>query len=155
MMTGGGEEDSARVSERKVPAWEKWLVGVVVAACVVGWAGLAWMQHRAKEPVAVVREHFIFYPEYRAGAWTKSACADGRAGCSDVAYTVNVGACGPVKFEWEVFADGDADTAYSYRGATPRIDEGAYALYAVVGADSRFIDSSALGKPAPASCALK
>jgi hypothetical protein len=146
----------ARVSaERKVPLWEKWLVGVVVAACAVGWAALAWMQHRAKEPVAAVRGHFIFYPEYRAGAWTKTACADGRAGCTDVAYTVGVGACGPVKFEWQVMASDDADAAYTYRGATPQIDEGAYALYAVVGADSRFMDSPALGKTPPVVCALK
>jgi hypothetical protein len=143
------------VSERKVPAWEKWLVGAVVAACAVGWAAVAWMQHRARDPIAVVRGHFIFYPEYRAGTWRKTACADARAGCTDVAYTVNVGGCGPVKFEWDVVAGDDADAAYTYRGATPKIDEGAYALYAVVGADSRFMDSPALGKAAPATCALK
>src|ERR1700761_343026 len=99
-------EERKRVSERKVPAWEKWTVGVVVAACAVGWAALGWMQHKAMEPIAVVREHFIFYPEYRAGAWTKAACASAQAGCTDVANTVNVGGCGPVKFEWRVTADG-------------------------------------------------
>ncbi len=58
-----------------MPVWEKWLVGGLVVACGVGWAALAWIQHRAKDPVAVVREHFVFYPEYRNGAWSKGACA--------------------------------------------------------------------------------
>lgn len=139
-----------------MPVWEKWLVGGLVVVCGIGWAGLAWIQHRAKDPVAVVREHFVFYPEYRSGAWTKAACSTSeRAGCSEVAYTVNVGACGPVRFDWNVFADDDADLAYSYRGATPKIDESVYALYAVIGADSRFMDSPALGKTPPAACALK
>jgi hypothetical protein len=144
------------VSEKKMPVWEKWLVGGLVVACGVGWAALAWIQHRAKDPVAVVREHFVFYPAYRNGAWTKGACeASERAGCSEVSYVVNVGACGPVKFDWNVFADGDADLAYTYRGATPKIDESEYALYAVIGEDSRFMDSPALGKTPPAACALK
>ncbi len=144
------------MSERKIPAWEKWLVGGLVAACALGWGAVAWIQHQAKDPVAVVRKHFVFYPEYRGGAWSEGACAEGeRAGCKAVTYSVAVPGCGTVRFDWNVFADGDADLAYAYRGASPKIDESAYALYAMVGEDSKFLDSPAVGKTAPASCALK
>jgi hypothetical protein len=144
------------VSERKIPVWEKWLVAGLVVACGVGWGALAWIQHKAKDPIEVVRKHFVFYPEYRGGTWKQSACdAYERTGCARVTYTVPVTGCGAVTFDWNVFADGDADLAYAYRGATPKIDESAYALYAVVGEDSRFMDSPALGKPAPATCVVK
>jgi hypothetical protein len=138
-----------------MPVWEKWLVAGLAAACGIGWGALVWIQHRAKDPVVVVRQHFVFYPEYRSGSWSESACAASeRAGCREVTYTVGVGTCGPVRFDWNVFADGDAELAYSYRGTAPKIDESAYALYAVV-EDSRFMDSPALGKAPPAACATK
>jgi hypothetical protein len=144
------------VSERKIPVWEKWVVGGLVAACAAGWGAVAWIQHKAKDPVDVVRKHFVFYPEYRGGTWSEAACVEGdRAGCKQVTYSVPVTGCGVVRFEWNVYADGDADLAYAYRGATPKLDEGAYALYAMVGEDSKFMDSPAVGKTAPASCALK
>jgi hypothetical protein len=144
------------VKERRIPLWEKWLVGVLVVGGGIGWAGLAWFQHKAKDPIAIVRDHYVFYPEYRHGVWTEGACDAGeKSGCKRVTYTVPVNTCGNVRFEWNVFADGDEDLGYAYRGATPKIDEDAYALYAVVGADSRFMDSPALGKPAPAACMVK
>ena len=144
------------MKERKIPLWEKWLVAGLVIACAAGWAALAWVQHKAKDPIEVVRKHYVFYPEYRGGVWSEDACEtnDGTR-CKRVMYTVPVKACGNVRFEWKVFADGDEDLGYAYRGSTPKIDENAYALYAVVGADSRFMDSPALGKAAPAACVVK
>jgi hypothetical protein len=144
------------VKERKIPLWEKWLVAGLVIAGGIGWAALACVQHKAKDPIEVVRKHYVFYPEYRGGVWSEGACdANDRTGCKRVTYTVPVSACGNVRFEWNVFADGDEDLGYAYRGATPKIDEDAYALYAVVGGDSRFMDSPALGKAPPVACAVK
>jgi hypothetical protein len=145
-----------RVKERKIPVWEKWLVGGLVVAGGIGWAALAWVQHKAKDPIAIVKDHYVFYPAYRGGVWSEGACDAGDAkNCKRVTYVVPVNSCGDVRFDWNVFADGDDDLGYAYRGATPRIDEDAYALYAVVGADSRFMDSPAVGKTAPAACAMK
>lgn len=142
--------------ERKIPLWEKWLVAGLVIAGGIGWAALVWVQHKAKDPIEVVRKHYVFYPEYRGGVWSEAACdSNDRTGCKRVTYIVPVKACGEVRFEWNVFADGDQDLGYAYRGATPKIDEDAYALYAVVGADSRFMDSPAVGKAVPAACVVK
>jgi hypothetical protein len=142
--------------ERKIPLWEKWLVGGLVVAGGVGWAALGWVQHKAKDPIAIVRDHYVFYPAYRGGVWSEGACdATERAGCKRVRYVVPVMGCGDVRFDWSVFADGDEDLGYAYRGATPRIDEDTYALYALVGADARFMDSPALGKQVPAKCVVK
>jgi hypothetical protein len=114
------------------------------------------VQHKAKDPIAVVQKHYVFYPAYRGGAWSEGECdASDRAGCKRVTYTLPVSGCGNVRFDWNVFADGDEDLGYAYRGPTPKIDEDAYALYAVVGADSRFMDSPALGKKAPVACVVK
>jgi hypothetical protein len=144
------------MDNEKLRKWEHWIGGSLVVVCAVGWGALLLVQHRAKDPVEVVRKHFVFYPEYRSGRWSESACAGNeRAGCEHVKYEVNVNGCGSVQFDWNVYPNEDADAAYAYRGATPKIDEGEYALYAVVGEDSRFMDSPALGKQAPAACVVK
>jgi hypothetical protein len=144
------------MNKEKLKKWEHWIGGALAVVCAVAWGALAWVQHAAKDPIAIVRKHFVFYPEYRNGSWSKGVCRAGeRAGCTAVTYTVKVNGCGDVRFDWNVYKDDDDDAAFAYRGASPKIDESAYALYAVVGEDSRFMDSPALGKTAPAACALK
>lgn len=136
--------------------WKNVLVSVLAAAAASGWLYVIYVDHRSKEPIEIVRKHFVFYPEYRGGTWSEGACPAGeRAGCRQVRYDVPVPGCGVVRFDWNVFAGGDADLAYAYRGATPKIDERAYALYAMVGEDSKFIDSPAVGKTLPVTCVVK
>jgi hypothetical protein len=127
--------------------------------CLVGaavWLYVIYAGRRAHDPVEIVKKHFVFYPEYSHGVWREAKCANvASEGCRNVTYTVPVKGCGPVTLAWRVFSGEDIDGAWTYNGATPRVDENAYALYGVLSEDSRLIESPALGKPVPQSCQLK
>jgi hypothetical protein len=127
------------------------LLGV---AGVAGWLALIYIQHRANQPIEIVKKHFVFYPEYSHGTWREAPCS-GAEKCREVTYTIPVKGCGPVTFDWRVQAGDDRDPTWSYNGANPKFDEDKYALYAVLSEDSRLIDSPALGKPVPDTCQMK
>ncbi len=110
----------------------------MVLAAVAGWAYVAVNVHRQKDPVVIVKKHFLFYPEYSHGVWTEASCTTAGAGteskpgsgsaagagassgsevkgCSDVTYTIPVKGCGNVTFDWNVFpGDGDVDATWMY-----------------------------------------
>jgi hypothetical protein len=126
------------------------------AAALAGWGILLYIEHRANQPVEIVRKHFIFYPDYSHGTWRDTSCAGpGGQECREVTYTVPVRGCGAVTFDWRVQADGDGGKTWSYKGTTPKFDEDKYPLYAVLSEDSGLIDSPALGKPLPDTCQWK
>jgi hypothetical protein len=121
-----------------------------------GWGYVIYNQHRSRDPLEIVRKHFVFYPPYSHGIWGKTRCA-GASGeeCWEVTYTAPVQGCGPVTFHWHVLPYGDGEPEWSYNGSRPRVDENQYPLYAILSQDSRLIDSAALGKPLPATCSTK
>ena len=126
------------------------------SAAVAAWLVLMYLDHRANQPVEIVKKHFVFYPEYSHGVWNDQPCAESAAQeCRLVTYTVPVKGCGPVTFDWQVQADEDGEKTWSYEGPNPKFDENKYALYAVLSDDSRLIDSPALGKPVPDKCPLQ
>lgn len=129
------------------------------AVCLVSavvWCLLIYQSNRAKDPLEIVRRHFLFYPEYSHGVWRDGPCAGTQqTECREVTYATPVGNCGPVTFRWRVTASGDADAAWVYEGPTPNFDESKYPLYAILNPDSQFIDSPALGKPLPSACPRK
>lgn len=115
-----------------------------------------YLDHRANEPIEIVKKHFVFYPDYSRGAWNEQPCTKPAAQkCRQVTYTVPVKGCGPVSFDWQVQMDQDGERTWSYQGPNPKFDEDKYPLYAVLSEDSRLIDSPALGKPVPDKCQLK
>jgi hypothetical protein len=121
-----------------------------------GWSYVLYNEHRAHEPVEIVKKHFLFYPEYSHGVWREQPCAsvDGKK-CREVRYTVPVNGCGPVTFAWHVSSGEDEDATLSYNGTYPKFNEDKYPLYAVLSQDSRLIDSTALGKELPETCQFK
>jgi hypothetical protein len=130
------------------------LVLAVVAAA--GWLYVLYNGKQANSPVQIVKKHFVFYPEYSHGVWREEQCAhaDGE-GCMGVTYTVPVKGCGLVTFNWHVLPRDDAGAQSFYDGASPRLDEGKYPLYALLSEDSRLIDSPALGTPQPETCQVR
>jgi hypothetical protein len=122
---------------------------------LAGWVYSIYNEHRANDPLEIVRRHFIFYAEYSHGAWQERPCGVEQEKCRKVTYTIPVKGCGPVTFDWRVGSGEDGDRTWFYDGASPRFDEDKYPLYAVLGDDSRLIDSPALGKPLPDTCQLK
>ena len=127
---------------------------LVIAAA--GWGYVIYNEHRSKEPVEIVKKHFVFYPEYAHGVWREGVCSNaGTIQCRDVTYTIPVKACGTIAFDWRVFPDEDGDATWTYQGPTPKVDESKYPLYAVLNEDSRFIDSPALGMALPRACQVK
>jgi hypothetical protein len=160
----------------KFKFWRHVIEAVVVLAAAAGWAYVAVNAHRQKDPVVIVKKHFLFYPEYSHGVWTEGPRAAAGAGagsgtakgCSDITYTIPVKGCGDVTFDWNVFpgdGDGDADATWKYnppptlagkvQGRRQEVDEAAYPFYAFMGEDARFIDSPALGKAVPEVCAVE
>jgi hypothetical protein len=140
--------------------WNHCKNGLLILVAVLAGAGWAWVIHirnLANSPTEVVKRHFVFYPEYSHGTWQENPCADAGAGkCNEVTYTIPVKGCGPVTFDWRVFAaDEDGEPTWSYNGTRPSFDESQYPLYAILNQDSHLIDSPALGKPLPTSCPLK
>jgi len=129
----------------------------LAAIAAAGWLYVIYNQRKANSPIEIVKKHFIFYPEYSHGAWRDAPCAAaGAAECREVTYSIALKGCGAVDLHWQVFpGSGDGDEAWSYSGASPRIDDNRYPLFAVLNEDSRLIDSPALGKPAPDACELK
>lgn len=131
-------------------------LAIVVLAGGAGWLYVLYNDHRSKEPVEVVKKHFVFYPEFSHGVWREAGCPAGeKQKCREVSYTVPLKGCGTVNFGWRVFPQEDADATWSYTGPNPRIDENKYPLYAVLNEDSRLIDSPAVGLPIPDTCQLK
>jgi hypothetical protein len=131
-------------------------LGVLVFAAGAGWLYVIYNEHRSKQPLEVVRKHFIFYPEYSHGSWREGQCADrSKEKCREVTYTIALKDCGAVRFDWLVFPGDDEDPTWSYNGTSPRIDESKYPLYAVLSEDSRLVDPPAVGRPLPESCQLK
>jgi len=131
-------------------------LGVLVFAAGAGWLYVIYNEHRSKQPLEVVRKHFIFYPEYSHGSWREGPCADrSKEKCREVTYTIALKDCGAVRFDWLVFPGDDEDPTWSYNGTSPRIDESKYPLYAVLSEDSRLVDPPAVGRPLPESCQLK
>ncbi len=128
----------------------------LVVASAAGWLYVIYNQNRAKDPLEVVRKHFVFYPDYSHGVWHEEKCtrADGEK-CHKVTYTIPVKGCGPVTFDWRVFPTQDAEPTWSFKGASPKLDETRYPLYAMLNEDSRLIDSPALGNPLPETCQLR
>jgi hypothetical protein len=130
-----------------------------VMACVLsgaGWWFLIYEGNRAKDPLEIVRKHFVFYPEYSHGVWRDGPCGGAQeTECREITYATPVGNCGRVTFRWRVLNGADTDASWVYEGATPHFDEGKYPLYAILNPDSRLIDSPALGKPLPNSCPFK
>lgn len=127
---------------------------VLVSVAAAGWLYVFYNQKRSHDPIEIVKKHFVFYPEYSHGVWREAACPPVNGDkCEDVTYSISLNGCGPVTFDWRVFPGDDKDAAWSYKGPTPKFDENKYPLYAVLSADSRLIDSPALGKPLPQSCA--
>ena|SRR5271165_1662831 len=129
---------------------------LLVVAAAAGWLYVIYNQHRANDPVEIVKKHFVFYPEYSHGVWRQGQCAHvDKKGCREVNYTIQVKSCGTVNFEWRVFPDEDATATWTYVGGNPRIDENKYPLFAMLNEDSRLIESPALGSPLPETCRLK
>jgi len=129
------------------------LFALVAAA---GWSYVIYGNHRANDPIEIVKKHFVFYPEYSHGIWREGRCSnEENAECREVTYTTPLEGCGPVTFDWTVFPGKDADAAWSYNGTNLKIDENKYPLYAVLNEDSRFINSPALGAELPTSCQVK
>jgi hypothetical protein len=127
---------------------------LVVAAA--GWGYVIYSDRRSKDPVEIVKKHFVFYPQYSHGVWREGECPGaGASECRDVTYTIPVSGCGDVTFDWRVFPGEDADATWTYRGPAPKVDESKYPFYAVLNEDSRFIDSPALGTALPAACQVK
>ncbi len=140
-------------------SWQRFKNALLI--CLVLVAAAAWLyviynEHRANDPMEIVKKHFVFYPEYARGVWREGSCADVDTGkCREVTYTVPVKSCGAVTFDWHVFPGEDADTRWSYNGTNPKIDERKYPLYAVLSEDSHLIDSPALSEPVPQTCPFK
>ena len=119
-------------------------------------------EHRQKDPLVIVKKHFLFYPEYSHGFWRQGPCVPSTfrpaseadvQGCRDVTYTIPVKGCGTVKFDSTVVPGNDeADATWIYNGERPRFDEVEYPLYALLDGEGHFIDSSALGNPVPKAC---
>jgi len=129
---------------------------LLVFLAAAGWLYVIVNEHRQNDPMAIVRRHFVFYPEYSHGVWREGQCASvDTKGCREVTYTIPVKGCGSVTFDWRVFPREEGDKRWSYNGANPSFDETRYPLYAFVSDDSHFIDSPALGKPLPNTCRLK
>lgn len=132
---------------------------IACALSAAGWWFLIYQGNRAKDPLEIVRRHFVFYPEYSHGVWREAPCGDAAdakdANCREVTYATQVGNCGQVTFRWRVFNEADADAPWVYDGTTPHLDESKYPLYAILNPDSRLIDSPALGKPLPSSCLVQ
>jgi hypothetical protein len=141
------------------PAWQllkNVLLSVLAFAAGAGWLYVIYNEHRSKEPMEIVKKHFVFYPEYSHGSWREGQCASaGKEKCREVTYTIPLKACGAVRFDWLVFPAEDAEATWSYNGASPRIDESKYPLYAVLSEDSRLVDPPAVGKPLPETCQFK
>jgi hypothetical protein len=141
--------------------------GVAVLLCVAaaGWIYVAVNEHRQKDPVVIVKKHFLFYPEYSHGVWREGPCTPSTSGpasgasapgCRDVTYTVPVKGCGMVTFDWTVVpGNDDADATWMYNGKRPKFDEAEYPLYAFLDEEGHFIDSPALGKPVPEACQVE
>jgi hypothetical protein len=138
---------------------------VLLCAAAAGWIYVAVNEHRQKDPVVIVKKHFMFYQEYSHGIWREVACAPSTSGptsradvqgCRDVTYTIPVKGCGRVMFDWTVLpGNDDADAVWTYNGARPKLDEAEYPLYAFLDDEGHFIDSPALGKPVPEACRVE
>jgi hypothetical protein len=129
---------------------------LLTLAAIAGWLFVVYIQNRSREPMEIVKKHFVFYPEYSHGTWREAPCGDAKQdGCRDVTYTISLAGCGPVTFDWRVSQGEDADSDWTYNGPRPKLDESEYPLYAVLSEDSRLIDSPALGKPLPQTCHSK
>jgi hypothetical protein len=128
----------------------------LIAGAAAGWIYVIVNQHRQNDPLGIVKKHFLFYPEYSRGVWHEGPCpnADGSS-CRDVTYTVPVPGCGAVTFDWSVYPGDDADKSWSYNGTRPHLDETNYPFYALLGSESQFIDSPAIGKSPPQTCQMK
>ncbi len=139
--------------------WHRFKLALQILLLLVaaaGWSYVLYNEHRAHEPVEIVKKHFLFYPEYSHGVWREDLCASmDRKKCREVSYTVPVKECGPVTFDWHISFGEDEDATWSYNGANPKLNEAKYPLYAVLSEDSRLIDSPALGKPLPETCQFK
>jgi hypothetical protein len=131
-------------------------LGVLAFIAGAGWLYVIYNEHRSKEPMEVVKKHFIFYPEYSRGSWREGQCSNvGKEKCREVTYTIPLKGCGAVRFAWLVFPGEDTDATWSYNGTSPRIDESRYPLYAVLSEDSHLVDPPGVGRPLPESCQLK
>ncbi len=129
---------------------------LLVLASAAGWLYVIYNQNRAKDPLEVVKKHFVFYPEYSHGVWREAHCSQtNNDACRNVTYTIPVSGCGTITFDWRVISQEDADSSWTYLGANPNLDETKYPLYAVLNEDSRLIDSPAMGKPLPQACQLR
>ena len=131
---------------------------IACALSAAGWWFLVYEGNRAKDPMEIVRKHFVFYPDYSHGVWRDAPCDGAKeSGCREVTYATPVGSCGLVTFRWRVFngPEADTDAPWAYEGPTPNFDESKYPLYAILNPDSRLIDSPALGRPPPSSCPLE
>jgi hypothetical protein len=132
-----------------------WLISFLLVAAA-GWSYLIYNEHRANDPMEIIKKHFVFYPDYSGGVWREEACIKAyKEKCREVTYIVSVKGCGPVTFDWRVFPGEGGDTTWSYQGARPSVDESKYRLYAIVNGDSRFIDPPALGTAPPTVCQVK
>ncbi len=132
------------------------LLALLVGLSAMGWLYVIYSERQSKNPTEIVKKHVIFYPEYSHGMWQEGHCGQGQSdGCRDVKYTLSVPGCGSVSFDWRVFPDKDSDTAFSYQGSTPKLNEDKYPLFAVLNADSLLIAPPAVGQPLPQSCQLK
>jgi hypothetical protein len=131
-------------------------LAVLAFAAGAGWLYVIYNEHRSKQPLEIVRKHFVFYLEYAHGSWREGQCSSaGKEKCREVTYTIPLKDCGAVRFDWLVFEGEDDDSTWSYNGTSPRIDESKYPLYAVLSEDSHLVDPPAVGRPLPETCQLK
>ena len=131
-------------------------LSVLAFAAGASWLYVIYNEHRSKQPMEIVRKHFIFYPEYARGSWREGQCSNaGKEKCREVTYTISLKDCGAVRFDWLVFPGEDDDSTWSYNGTSPRIDESKYPLYAVLSEDSRLVHPPAVGSALPETCQFK
>jgi hypothetical protein len=50
-------------------------LSVLALAAGAGWLYVIYDEHRAKEPMEIVKKHFVFYPEYSHEAGAKDNAA--------------------------------------------------------------------------------
>ncbi len=84
----GGSGGMAKVSWHH---FKNALLILLVFVAAAGWLYVIVNERRQNDPMAIVRKHFVFYPEYSQGVWREGQCTHiDTEGCREITYTIPV-----------------------------------------------------------------